>query len=134
MLLRYFMSSFQRRLAVQRGASSTHIQHQLLLSAVKHSERMFSSFNLAYRASVPSPEGLVSGTTYHFRLVAKTQKAKSNPSISSSPPACCPLSSSHAPTTPCAADLRKTAPGRRLPDCRAYEQASPNFKNDTGPL
>ena len=71
--------------------------------------------------------GLQPDTTYHFRLVATN--------LSSPPGGTASLDAvfttfPSAPTFPtCPNEEFRTGPGARLPDCRAYEQASPADKN-----
>jgi hypothetical protein len=68
--------------------------------------------------------GLLPATTYHFRLVAV------NPLGSTEGPAVTLTTySATSGFLPCANDGLRTGPGARLPDCRAYEQASPVDKN-----
>jgi hypothetical protein len=73
--------------------------------------------------SVPvhvSLEGLTSGATYHFRLVATNQygtTASSDQSFGFYPPEC--------PN----AQLRQETHSNALPDCRAYELVTPTFAN-----
>ena len=71
--------------------------------------------------------GLEPFTTYHFRLVATN---------ASSPPGGTPGPDATFTTYPalpdfgsCPNDQFRTGPGANLPDCRAYEQASPVNKN-----
>jgi hypothetical protein len=67
--------------------------------------------------------GLAPGTTYHWRVVATSAAGIARGSDH--------LFATHASTpavAPCANDQLRTGPGARLPDCRAYEQASPSDK------
>ncbi|MBO0746773.1 MAG: hypothetical protein J2O47_00395, partial [Acidimicrobiaceae bacterium] len=68
--------------------------------------------------------GLSPGTTYHFRVVATnshgtTTGADHTFATPAQPP----------PVDPCPNDALRQGPGASLPDCRAYEQASPTDKN-----
>src|SRR3954452_18884462 len=67
--------------------------------------------------------GLTPGTTYHFRLLAKNTEAATGPDTT--------FSTFNLPPSfgPCPNEALRTGPSARLPDCRAYEQASPLDKN-----
>ncbi|MBO0746761.1 MAG: hypothetical protein J2O47_00335 [Acidimicrobiaceae bacterium] len=68
--------------------------------------------------------GLTPDTTYDFRLVA------TNPVATVAGPGATFTTYATPPTfDPCANDALRTGNGARLPDCRAYEQASPVDKN-----
>ena len=73
-------------------------------------------------------EGLSPATTYHFRLLAKNADS---PSGVEGPDT--PFSTYHLPPLfgPCPQNgaFRAGHPSAKLPDCRAYEQASPTQKN-----
>jgi len=68
--------------------------------------------------------GLTSGTAYHFRFVA-TNGAGTTEGVDT------PFATYTAQQSfpPCSNDGFRTGFGERLPDCRAYEQASPTDKN-----
>jgi hypothetical protein len=69
--------------------------------------------------------GLIPHTTYHFRAYAKNTKGESF-----GPDTLFTTFSSPQPFGPCPNDaLRSGQPSAALPDCRAYEQASPVDKN-----
>ncbi|HEX3042036.1 MAG TPA: fibronectin type III domain-containing protein [Solirubrobacterales bacterium] len=69
--------------------------------------------------------GLAPHTTYHFRAYAKNSKGESF-----GPDTLFTTFSSPQPFGPCPNDaLRAGQPSAALPDCRAYEQASPVDKN-----
>jgi hypothetical protein len=76
--------------------------------------------------SVQAPiEELEVGTTYHFRVVAKNADGESE-----SPDATLTTLSPLQVFGPCSNDaFRNNRPSAKLPDCRAYEQASPVQKN-----
>lgn len=68
-------------------------------------------------------EELEPATTYHFRFVATS-------AVASTPGADATFATYFGPQLfgPCANDALRTGPGAALPDCRAYEQASPAEK------
>jgi hypothetical protein len=68
--------------------------------------------------------GLAPGTAYHFRFVAESSAGVSEGADTSF--ATYPVPSGFSP---CANDRFRTGAGGRLPDCRAYEQASPIDKH-----
>jgi hypothetical protein len=71
-------------------------------------------------------EGLTPGATYHFRVVARNGKAPADQTAGADT-----VFTTHAPPPvfgPCANDPFRIPPFL-LPDCRAYEQASPVQKN-----
>jgi hypothetical protein len=68
--------------------------------------------------------GLTPGTTYHFRVVL-TNAVATTPG----PDATFTTYASPPTFAPCSNDPFRTGSGARLPDCRAYEQASPVDKN-----
>ena len=70
--------------------------------------------------------GLQPDTTYHFRLVATNL---SSPVGGTASPDAAFTTFPSTPTFSCPNDEFRTGPGARLPDCRAYEQASPVDKN-----
>jgi sugar lactone lactonase YvrE len=70
-------------------------------------------------------EGLQAGTTYHFRVVAKNGDGESE-----SPDTVFTTQIPPQVFGPCPNDaFRIDQPSAKLPDCRAYEQASPAQKN-----
>jgi hypothetical protein len=69
--------------------------------------------------------GLSPGTAYHFRFVA-TNQAGSTPGTDVS---FATFPSASPAFAPCSNDQLRTGAGARLPDCRAYEQASPIDKH-----
>ena len=79
--------------------------------------------------------GLSPGTTYHFRLLAKNSESPLNPETNEREYIKGPEATftTHAlPPTfgPCPNDqFRQGLPSETLPDCRAYEQATPIAKN-----
>ncbi len=68
--------------------------------------------------------GLVPGTAYHVRLVATNASA-----TVAGAPAVFKALPSRDPQNGCPNDSLRTGPGAALPDCRAYEQASPVDKH-----
>jgi hypothetical protein len=69
--------------------------------------------------------GLSPGTTYHFRLFAQNQAGKTE-----GPAMAFTTYVTPEPFEPCPNDAFRTGqPAAHLPDCRAYEQASPVDKN-----
>jgi hypothetical protein len=69
--------------------------------------------------------GLAPATAYHFRFVAT-----SDVGTAAGPDTSFATYSQAAPTfAPCSNDQFRTGPGARLPDCRAYEQATPIDKH-----
>jgi hypothetical protein len=78
---------------------------------------------VAVRKAVEA-KGLEAGTTYHFRVVAKNSEPTEGPDKTFTTYTPAPVFG------PCSNDpLRIGAPSAALPDCRAYEQASPVDKN-----
>jgi hypothetical protein len=81
-----------------------------------------------------SIEGLAPGTTYHFRAVAKNSEGEFK-----GPDVAFTALIVPAPLGPCPNEALRagpsgSGPGLALPDCRAYEQASPVDKNGTSLL
>jgi sugar lactone lactonase YvrE len=71
-------------------------------------------------------DGLQTGSTYHYRLVARNaEKASYGADRTFRPAALIPPSE----LAPCANEALRYGPGRSLGDCRAYEQVSPVDKN-----
>jgi virginiamycin B lyase len=68
-------------------------------------------------------KGLTPGTTYHFRVVAKNSDDKT-----ASPDRAFTTFTPSQPVEPCPNDQFR-GPSAKLPDCRAYEQATPVNKN-----
>jgi hypothetical protein len=85
-----------------------------------------SEANLRVKAPI---EGLTPGTTYHFRAVASTPEGEAKGLDRSFTTLILP-----PPFGPCPNDLLRAGPSGEgpslaLPDCRAYERASPKDKN-----
>jgi hypothetical protein len=79
-------------------------------------------------------EGLTPGTTYHFRAVAKNGKTPAD--VTAGPDTTFTTFANPPVFGPCPNDAFRTGqyaplgdPSAKLPDCRAYEQASPIEKN-----
>jgi hypothetical protein len=68
-------------------------------------------------------EGLTPGTVYHFRVVANNGETAESPDRTMRTHSLPPV------LEPCPNDALRSGPGAHLPDCRAYEQASPVDKN-----
>lgn len=69
--------------------------------------------------------GLTAGVTYHFRLFAQNSVGKTEGTAQTFTTYTPPQTFGPCPNDP----FRSDAPSGRLPDCRAYEQASPIDKN-----
>jgi hypothetical protein len=72
-------------------------------------------------------EGLTPGTTYHFRVIAKNGKTPAD--LTAGPDRTFTTQSAPQTFDPCPNDALRDGPSAKLPDCRAYEQATPVEKN-----
>jgi Low-density lipoprotein receptor repeat class B len=136
--------------AITESAASGPSTNGTILSAKVNPQNQPTTYHFEYGsqgpcssnpcASVPIPDasagaggapvlmsrgisGLTPRTTYHFRLVATN--ASSPPGGTAGPDRTFATYSVPPSFRPCSNDALRTGLGARLPDCRAYEQASP---------
>jgi hypothetical protein len=72
--------------------------------------------------------GLAPATTYHFRILATNASGTTEGFDATFTT----YATTPSTSDPCSNDALRSGPGARLPDCRAYEQASPTDKNGAG--